>query len=235
MFFDTLTLSPLSRLEKKRQQALNLGKVPPAAAAFYENPVPLATAKLSDLSFTALDFETSGLDLNQDSILSFGGVNLSGDQIDFSSGFHHYLKVGDKIKKDSAVINQITPEQLSSGLDSDEARALLIQKLAGRIVICHGAMIERSFLLKMLGLKPNFTLPLIFLDTLKIERSLMHRQFKVDDLRLCTIRARRNLPPYVCHNALADSVACAEVFLAQVKDVFGKTRPTLGQLYKRSL
>ncbi len=224
----------LAKLEKKRIQRLSHGQLDIRLQPLYRHALPSARTLLSELKFTALDFETTGLNFASDSVLSFGGVEINGLQIDFASCFHHFIQQPNTINPDSVVINAITPEHLSAGLTPDAALHLLIERCAGRIIICHGAVIERTFLLKMLGLTPDFALPLIFLDTLKIERSLLRRRRGVEDLRLAAIRESRGLPAYVGHNALADSVATAEVFLAQIKDVFGKTAPCLGPLFARS-
>lgn len=227
--------SKLEKLEAARQKLIAQGRIPVGAEPLYAAPLPNQNTPLDDLKFTALDFETTGLNFAEDCVLSFGGVDLQQGQIDFASGFHHFVNNAEQVKKGSAIINQITPEQLTSGLSPAEAVRFLCRRLAGRIIICHAAVIERTFLLKLLGLGPEFALPLIFLDTLKIERSLMHRGLRTDELRLDVIRQKRGLPAYVCHNALADSVAAAEVFLAQVKDVFGKGPGRLGPLYERSI
>lgn len=223
----------IQALERARLKALKHGTVPKGAELIYQHALPGADTPLRELEFASIDFETTGLDFAQDYILSMGGVLMRGAQIDFASGFHCYLKAGDKVKNSSAVINQITPEELYAGISPQQALTELLDKLAGRIVICHAAVIERSFILKLLGLKPNFKLPLIFLDTLLLEKSLLSHSGRTEDLRLTAIRERRGFPPYVCHNAFADSVAAAEVFIAQVKEIFGSKTPTLGPLYQR--
>lgn len=220
-------------LERARLKALKNGTVPKGAEALYQHPLPKADTPLRELEFASIDFETTGLNFAEDYILSMGGVLMHGAQIDFASGFHCYLRAGDKVKSNSAVINQITPEALISGISPQQALSELIEKLAGRVVICHAAVIERSFILKLLGLRPSFKLPLVFLDTMLLEKSLQSHSGRTEDLRLNAIRERRGFPPYVCHNAFADSVAAAEVFIAQVKEIFGTETPKLGPLYQR--
>ena len=230
MLFDKL-----KHLEKLRRKALKDPQLEPSLAPFFAAPLPSHDSPLRNLDFVALDFETTGLDFAHDKVLSIGGVKMHGLQIDFGSCFHHFLVEPECcINPQAALINQITPEALAQGMSLNEARDFLIDTLHGHIIICHAAVIEHSFLFNMLGLKSSFPLPLIFLDTMKIERSLIHRPQGKEDLRLATIRQKRQLPPYVAHNALADAVATAEVFLAQVKDVFGKDEPKLGPLFSRS-
>ena len=69
---------------------------------------------------------------------------------------------------------------------------------------------------------------------MEIERKLNKANPNID-VRLSSIRERRKLPEYEAHNALIDSLATAEVFLAQIRDVFNNKPATLLPLYKRSL
>ena len=85
-----------------------------------------------------------------------------------------------------------------------------------------------------LNLKPRDPLPFIVLDTMNIERKLTEHTSGKQDLRLSAIRQKRGLPEYDAHNALVDSLATAEVFLSQLKDVYGNKPKYLSQVYKRS-
>lgn len=227
-------LNPLVRLEKKRCKALKSNVLPEISKPLFESEIS-TSGYLDALPLTALDFETTGLNFQEDLILSFGGVNISSGTIDFSSGFHTFINIADKVKSNSAVINHITPEMLEHGVSINQALSELVERLKGRILICHGAVIEKTFLKKALRLPDNIELPLIFLDTMLLEKSFTTHSGNVDDLRLSSIRQRRKLPAYYAHNAFADSVATAEVFLAQVKEIFGNKRPQLSEIAKRCL
>ena len=112
----------------------------------------------------------------------------------------------------------------------------LMDKLAGGLVLTHCKVIEYTFLHKALHIPDKIPLPMIFLDTMAIEKNLLKHQgnFKLEDVRLNRIRERRGFPAYEAHNALADSLATAEVFLAQLHDIFGKNPYVLKEVYKRS-
>lgn len=200
-------------------------------------PLPDKHASVEDLSILSLDFETTGLNFQKDVVISFGGVLIEKGQIIFNSSFHHLIKVdNDDIKNNEAIVNHITPEMLENGIDKQSALDILIDKIKGKVILTHGHIIEQTFLLKLMGLDNATSLPLIFLDTMQIEHSLLKSMSLNNlDLRLFAIRQKRGFPSYVAHNALADCVATAEVFLAQVKDIFGKDKSNLLTLYKRSI
>ena len=160
---------------------------------------------LDKTEIVSLDFETTGLDAKKDHLLSAGGISIIKGCIDFNSAFHFYVNNSEFIKEDSALINHITPEKVLKGKS------------------------EREAVTEMAGLKKNAPLPFYVIDTMAIERRLL-RLDENPDLRLFAIRKRRALPDYEAHNALSDSLATAEVFLAQLKDIFGKDRPELKKL-----
>lgn len=231
----SIFLNEIEKLEKRRLYNLNSHNYDERLKILYETPMLSYDTNIKECDVVSLDFETTGLDFNKDCILSLGFVTIEKGHIDFASAKHQYINAMNKIKGNSAVINQITPEALMNGIDEYEAISSLVNFLAGKIVLCHAKIIEKSFILKALNIKNERDLPLIFLDTLKIERSLVSRYTDIKDFTLSNIRQRRNLPSYVAHNALADSVATAELFLAQIKDVFSTNTPTLKELYKRSI
>lgn len=227
--------SPLEKLYAKSYKLKALGSLPPALEALYTDTVFDDKSCLFEHEIISLDFETTGLDFNEDIVLSMGYVIIKNGAIDFNTSCHKYLNVQNVIKSGSAIINQITPEQLISGEDTQQAFDELLSLMRNKIVLCHAATIEKNFILHHYGLEADSSVPLVFLDTLKLERSLVSYSGNVSDLSLSAIRKKRQLPSYVAHNALADSVATAELFLCQVRDIFGKETPTLGPLYKRSI
>ena len=200
---------------------------------YYEKNLPLSSAKVKDHKIVSIDFETTGIDPANDYILSIGGIEIIDLTIDFSTSFHDYVNNSAHIKEDSAIINQITPEILSNGKEPYQGIIELLDRLAGTIVLTHCKFIEMNFIKEALNLKKNAPLPFLIFDTMGLERSL-HRNENNLDVTLSTIRQRRGLPEYTAHNALVDSLATAEVFLTQVKDIFGDTEATVLELYRRS-
>ena len=229
--------SRFTPIEIHRRRCLkfaNSKNCPEYLKAFYQREPPNANSFIDECHFTSIDFETTGIDPNKDYVLSIGGICLRKGAIDFTTSFHYYVNNSKFIKKDSAVINHITPEQLEQGKEPVTAMIELLDKISGGLVLMHCMYIETNFIKSTLGLRKKDPLPFISLDTMAIERQL-HHDASVEDVRLSAIRERRGFPAYESHNALVDSLATAEVFLAQEKDVFKNKRPYLLPLYKRSL
>ena len=229
--------SRFTPIEIHRRRCLkfaNSKNCPEYLKAFYQRELPNANSFIDECHFTSIDFETTGIDPNKDYVLSIGGICLRKGAIDFTTSFHYYVNNSKFIKKDSAVINHITPEQLEQGKEPVTAMIELLDKISGGLVLMHCMYIETNFIKSTLGLRKKDPLPFISLDTMAIEIQL-HHDASVEDVRLSAIRERRGFPAYEAHNALVDSLATAEVFLAQEKDVFKNKRPYLLPLYKRSL
>ncbi len=227
-------LSPYERLLSRIRKSAGSPDLPDDLRPFYERPMPSGQASVWNVPFTSIDFETTGLDFDEDIVISLGGVSFDGPSIDYETAFHTLLRVdGSKIKPESAIVNMITPEQLASGMEPREAMLKLMDALAGGLVLTHCSTIEYHFLKKALGLPDFLELPMAFADTMQLERAITGYREGVD-VRLSSIRQRLGLPSYEAHNACADSIATAEVFLAQSRELFRKRPPSVSEVFRRS-
>ncbi len=227
-FFD-----PVERYRKKCEKFAKSGKCPDELLKYYQKTLPGSDTPIKDCTIVSIDFETTGVESRTDYVLSMGGLEIINNSIEFSTSFHFFVNNSKYIKKDSAIINHITPEQLIDGKDPHVAMLDLLDIIAGKIILVHCQYIEVNFIKKELKLGEHSPLPFLTLDTMAIERSLNHKRMP-EDVSLSGIRERRGFPPYEAHNALMDSVATAEVFLAQLKDLFGNSTPVLSTVYSRS-
>ncbi|MGL4823612.1 MAG: exonuclease domain-containing protein [Plesiomonas shigelloides] len=262
---------PLSRLALRREHFLTSQALQPLVHQFFLPPLPASDADPWSLDMLVLDMETTGLDAQQDSVLSLGMVPIRAGMVQLGQSQHLYLDACAQVRADTAVINHILPQTLQQGMSASLALMHLLTALAGQssaramadveysvrgevqphgatrtepahagfpILVAHGAAIERQFLQQWVsacfGLQAE--LPLLWLDTLALERSLVgNRHSARRDYRLSEIRRSYGLPAYLAHNALADAVATGELLLVQMKHIFAGRRPQLGELYRRSL
>ncbi|WP_052260921.1 exonuclease domain-containing protein [Photobacterium gaetbulicola] len=189
---------------------------------------------LLDLDILCLDFETTGLNPGKDQILSIGYVEMQKGMLNLSSSEETFIKDSCGINARSAIINQITPEMLTSGQALDEAMEALFEQMAGKVVLVHGLTIEKSFLEHYVQQRFGLPLPpLLWLDTLLIEKmQLTNRHMREEgDYRLSSIRQRYGLPEYPSHGALIDAVATGELLLALMTRCFGHSSPRLEEVY----
>lgn len=226
---------PLEKMEKQRLARVAQGNLPEALAPLYQSQIPGPATPIEELDFLVVDFETSGLDPEYDAILSIGMVEIRQQTLSLSSASHFYVARPQAVKPETAIINHIVPETLAYGMPLKKSMQYLVERMQGKILVAHGTGIEQAFFRRALAIQDT-SLPIIWLDTLMLERSLAANRGKDrKDYRLCKIRQEKGLPEYLAHNALADSVATGELLLVLIKEIFSDATPTLGPLYLRSL
>jgi DNA polymerase-3 subunit epsilon len=238
-----LKTDPLQMLSKnwqKTMQQLALKAKEPRLKAFYQAGAAAADTALQDVSFVALDFETTGLDPVRDGIVSIGLVPLTLDRIHSSKAQSYLVKPRINLKESSVIVHGITDSAIADAEDLDTYIAPLLQALAGKVVLVHHLPIERAFLYHglMSRIKEGVVFPMI--DTLALERGFTQSEMqglwrKVSgkpslSLRLADCRQRYQLPAYQPHHAVTDAIACAELFQAQVARHLSVSTP-VGKLW----
>ncbi|EXJ14987.1 exonuclease domain-containing protein [Imhoffiella purpurea] len=186
--------------------------------SYLQHPFPPAGTDYREVEYLAIDLETTGLDCRRDLILSVGYVTVRGISVDLSTARHRLVRIDRAIPEASAVIHQITDDQSARGQDLAEVVEELLEHLAGKVMIAHHAHIEQTFLSNACKQCWGKGLLMPVIDTQELAfRTFERRQipFKPSDLRLHALGHRYNLPRYGAHNALSDSIAAAELFLAQ--------------------
>jgi DNA polymerase-3 subunit epsilon len=185
----------------------------------YTVPFPTSKSDSREVSFIALDLETTGLNPDKDEILSIGLVGIDRMHIDMTTAQHHLVKPHGAIPEASAVIHHITDDRAASGEPLELILKKVLPILAGKVLIAHHARIEMRFLHQ--ACKHYFGTPFIIpvVDTQVVARRTLERRgntYRAGELRLPALRKRYGLPHYRLHNALSDALAAAELFLAQL-------------------
>lgn len=199
-------------------------------AGTYDEDTPL-----NEIDFVALDFETTGLDANQNSIISIGLVPFTLKRIRCRESQHWFVKAQDSLEEESVVIHGITHSDLQDAPDLRRILVKVLDALAGKVVVVHYRRIERDFfdinLKNLIG--EGIVFPVV--DTMQIEGNYQQEQSKglinwlkgkrPESIRLATTRLRYGLPAYPPHHALTDAIATAELFQAQVHYHFSPGDP----------
>ncbi len=187
---------------------------------YLQTPLPTGEELLKDVQFLALDFETTGVDIKQDHILSVGTVPLTINEISVAEAHEFYIDNARYIKANSASVNEITPQILRGAYSIEQAMDILLGDLAGKVLVVHGAWIEKAFINRFFERYFHLsTFPYYVVDTLQLEKRLSYagRTDPTKSLQLDELRAAYNLPPYRAHSAASDALACAELFSVQYR------------------
>lgn len=208
--------------------------------AFYEAGCPAPDTPIRDVPLLALDFETTGLEADQHSIVSIGLVPFTLDGIQLGQCWHQVVRPRLPLHKTSVTIHGITHSEIENAPDLEDVLDPLFEHLNGRIPVVHYRNIERPFLNTALQWRLNEQLRFPVIDTMAIEAHLHPNRNpsrwqqlmgkKPISIRLADSRLRYGLPHYASHNALIDAIATAELLQAQIVHHFSPDTP-IGDLW----
>lgn len=185
-------------------------------------------------SFAALDFETTGLDLGNDVVVSFGVVPVDGGRVRMRDSVHQLVSPSVPPSPRSQTIHELRPQDLAGSPEIEVARETLAAALAGRFLLAWFADVEVHFLASIFGGSP---------------RRWRRRTIDVRNLAIAVDgapRAVRGKPGYALsaraeamgvpvanpHEALDDALVTAQLFLVLASKVPGKPEPTVRQLLR---
>ncbi|OEF29201.1 3'-5' exonuclease [Vibrio rumoiensis] len=202
---------------------------------FYQAGVIDPNTLLSEVEFVALDFETTGLDVEKDGIISIGLIPFTLNRIYCKHSKHWLVKPRKPLNEDSVVIHGITHNDLSDAPDLRRILEEVLDSLTGKIVVVHYQYIERQFFDRALKERIGEGILFPMVDTLAIESAIQAKAVsgwwdklrgkKPESVRLGTSRSRYHLPAYQPHHALVDAIATAELLQAQILHHYSPDTP----------
>lgn len=187
---------------------------------YLTTPQPVRGTPVTDIPLLAIDFETTGLVPGTDHVLSVGMVDVTGLRIPLGSAENFLINPGQEVGQ-SAVIHEITDDELQHGCTSEEALDRIFNRLAGKVLLAHHAVVEVGFLAAAVKRIYGVSVTIPAVDTL----TLGHRALGFDEdhprdaMRLWKLRSRAGLPSYKGHDAVVDALACAELYLALAQEL----------------
>jgi DNA polymerase-3 subunit epsilon len=209
-------------LSINQQQQSLLKKINDEGVRHYlQTALPGRNDLLSDVEYLALDFETTGMNAQNEAILSVGYTIIRQQAIQLKENGHQIIKVNRPISDESTVIHKITEERAATGEHLHDVLQVLLKKMTGRVLLVHYAEIEKTFLNYAFKQIFGYQLPFLIVDTFSIEYNYLkntNQAISKHQLRLFNLRDQYGLPRYNAHNALEDAIATAELFLAQIEN-----------------
>ncbi len=203
--------------------------------SFYRQGTYSEETPLSDIQFLALDFETTGLNVNENSIISIGLVPFTISKIYCKNSKHWYIRPQDKLKENTVVIHGITHSDLTDAPTLEAILVDLLDHLKGKVIVVHYRNIEREFFDKNLRSLIGEGIMFPIIDTMQIEADLQQNKKRsfinwfakssLASIRLEHSRERYNLPAYFTHDALVDAIATAELLQAQIQYHYSPDTP----------
>jgi DNA polymerase-3 subunit epsilon len=206
----------------------------PLLRNFNSTPRPAGTTAVTDCPLLVLDIETTGLNPQQDHMVSIGWLPVRGRHVIIGEA-RHYLISSPVSVGQSATVHGLLDRDLLNAKDLAEVLEEVLSRYAGYIFVAHHAQMEKAFLQPAIRQCFGGRAQLVFIDTLSIERHRLQRQgveATQELLRLSSCLQRYGLQNTsgAAHHALDDAYSCALLLLAQTS----RSHFTLADLLRQS-
>jgi DNA polymerase-3 subunit epsilon len=167
---------------------------------------------LAELTYTVFDTETTGLDPTRDEIIQIGAVRIVNLRLLRGESFDQLIDPQRRLNAASARVHGISQDMLRGQPTIDEVLPAFHAFCADAVLVGHNAAFDMRFLqCKEAAIGVRFEQPL--LDTLLLSE-VLHPA--LDSHALEAIAERLGVRIEARHNALADAIVTAEVFLRMV-------------------
>jgi DNA polymerase-3 subunit epsilon len=168
-----------------------------------------------DVEFAALDFETTGLDLRRDAVISFGIVPVCRGRIDLSQIIYQKVAPEREMSHHSIAVHHLRPADLVGAPGLAEVAPKLHYSLDRRYLLVWSARIEATFLARTFGgrLRGWLARTVDVLRLAVLADRLEGAHLPEDSYALEETVARAGLPIEEAHDALNDALMTAEMFL----------------------
>lgn len=193
------------------------------------SPLSQDDQTLSDTDILVFDLETSGLDVQNDTVLSIGAVTIQRNGIALGNVFHEVLSTSAELNLDSQLMHGITRQDLAAGAPPRTALLQFLEYSTDRIWTAYHAEFDRVMLQnsirEWLGVEFDpqpidvaELAPLLFPDKQSAYSPL---EYWLEIFGL-TVRER--------HNALEDAMVTAELMLILLDRAHQQGYRTWGEL-----
>jgi len=174
------------------------------------------------VTYWSLDLETGGLDAKRDAVLAIGMVPVRQGVVHLGQAYSTLVRPGEdeSIQEDSIRAHHLVPSEVLRAPLPEAVVGEVDERLRQGALLVHNAGIDVPFLRRLYrSAKRRWPAPPV-VDTVNLLWALQQRKrFQDPDgttvpvLHLGQARERLGLPPHLAHDALADAVATAELFL----------------------
>ena len=183
----------------------------------------------------ALDFETTGLDLDRDEVISFGLIPILGGRIDLSGQLYQEVAPAVEPSRSSIPIHHLRAQDLATAPAMQEVADAFRGALSGRFILAWAAEVEIAFLRKVFGGgRRAWRRRTIDVRTLimAVERPSGDAGRWPGYYALSEAATRFGVPVEQTHHALDDAFMTAELFLVAANALEARGRGSIRDLLR---
>jgi DNA polymerase-3 subunit epsilon len=184
-----------------------------AARAYQGASMPPADTPWADVAYAVVDLETTGLDPKHDEIISFASIPIDHRRVVVGAARTAIVRPESMPPPETIRIHGLRPADLVNAPPLDEVLDLILEALAGRVLVAHVAWVERGFLQTALR-SEGLRLAEPVLDTASLAIEVLGIGGADDPPELAEVARRLGLPVHRPHVAEGDALTTAQVFLA---------------------
>ncbi len=171
--------------------------------------------------FCSFDLETTGLDPEEDEVLSIGAVKIVDFKVDFSQTLKLFVRPSKNLPKESILIHGIRESDLRSALSPKEAIEKFLNFARGTILVGYFVRFDIAVVSKYTKKIWGFPLLNPFVDVVELYRQRIRKRYlahrESGEKSLDDIARELGIETSNRHDALCDSLLTAFVFLTLVK------------------
>jgi DNA polymerase-3 subunit epsilon len=167
-----------------------------------------------DARWCALDFELTGLDPDQDEIISFGAIPIEHGRVRLEHAVSGLVRPVRPASDESIRVHGIRAADLTAAPPLDVAIQPLLRLIRSRVLVAHSAEVERAFLGRAIGRRGRLRRQIA--DTEVLGRLWLHERDGglLPQLPLAQLAGALGLPAERAHDALGDALTTAQTFIA---------------------
>jgi DNA polymerase-3 subunit epsilon len=177
-----------------------------------------ADMAVDSLRFVVLDTETSGLDPQKSSMLSFGGVVVQHNRIRVQDSLELTATAPDAQLDEDVAVHGILKSEIKSGLPDKEIIRQVVRLLDKSVIVAHHAAFDLAILNKLTKKHYGFKLKNPVLDTAYLAKRLEHgtalnEYIRPEEYSLDKLCDRYRILTEDRHTAAGDALITAELLL----------------------
>jgi DNA polymerase-3 subunit epsilon len=176
-------------------------------------------ARLDETRYVVVDVESTGLDLRKDRLIAIGAVAVEGGKVNLEDSFEIVLRQDESSDRDNILIHGIGGQAQRTGIDPQEALLAFLEYLGKAPLLAFHVAFDETMIRRAMReyLRLEFKRP--WLDLAYVMPALMP-QFARRYRALDDWAGHFKIANFARHNALADALVTAQLFLAALPLAF---------------